>query len=204
MSAAARFHIKTADLSTILPKAVGPVVGGLAGRAIGKQYPALGTEMGTILGGMGGNIGGLLLEEKMEAANNPQVPPGAPYAMDPSSNDIPAWALQGAQMLSPHMKTSGAMDWVLGEVPGASVVQRGMRSHNGGLGEAGRAFAGLSGGGVAGGLAGLGVGKALEHFTGPVNVPLVNLPLHELLAGIGGSVGATKGLRHLSPENQGA
>lgn len=199
---ASRFHIRHADLSTILPTAVGPVVGGLAGRALGKQYPAIGAELGTIFGGMGGNIGGQLIKEKLES--NSDIPPGAPYAIDPSSEDIPPWALQGAQMLQPHMKTSGAMDWILGEVPGASVVQRGVRSHNGGLGEAGRAFAGLSGGGVAGGLAGLGAGKAIELFTGPINVPLVNLPLHELLAGVGGSVGATKGLRRLSPENQGA
>lgn len=198
MSAASRFYVKSADLSTILPTAIGPVVGGLAGRALGKQYPALGTELGTVLGGMGGNIGGQLVKERIE---DTQVPPGAPYALDPTSEDIPPWALQGARLLQPHMKQAGAMDWILGEVPGASVAQRGL---SGGLGEAGRAFLGMSGGGVAGGLAGLGVGKAIERFTGPVNVPLVNLPLHELLAGVGGSVGATKGLRRLSPENQGA
>ncbi len=198
MSAASRFHAKHADLSTILPTAVGPVVGGLAGRAIGSRVPALGTELGTILGGMSGNIGGQLVKEKIQES---QVPPGAPFAVDPTTQDIPTWTLQGALMLQPHMKAAGAMDWILGEVPGAVPVQRGV---SGGLGEAGRAFAGMSGGGVVGGLAGLGLGKAIEHVTGPVNVPLVNLPLHELLAGIGGSVGATKGLRHLSPENQGA
>lgn len=198
MSAAQRFHIKTADLASILPAVAGPAIGGFAGRALGSRYPMLGTELGALIGGVSGGVGGKLLEEKYK---DHQVPPGAPYAVDPTSDDIPAWALQGAHMLQPHMKSASAMDWVLGEIPGASVAQRGMR---GGLGEAGRAFAGMSGGGVAGGLAGLGVGKALEHFTGPVNVPLVNLPLHELLAGIGGSVGATKGLRHLSPENQGA
>jgi len=198
VSAASRFHVKQADLASIFPAVAGPAIGGFAGRAIGAKYPAIGPEVGALIGGISGGVGGQLVKEKVE---DTQVPPGAPYALDPTATDIPMWALQGAQLLQPHLKQGNAMDWILGEVPGANVVQRGM---SGGMGQAARAFAGMSGGGVAGGLAGLGLGKAIEGFTGPVNVPLVNLPLHELLAGIGGSVGATKGLRHLSPENEGA
>ena len=194
MTGAERFFAKTASLASIFPMVAAPAVGGYAGRAIGARYPTIGPELGALIGGVGGGVGGQLLRERVE---NSSIPPGAPYAIDPTSADIPSWALQGAQMLQPVLKQSNAMDWVLGEIPGGNVVQRGV---TGGPGQAARAFAGSALGGVPGALLGLGAGKAIEHFTGPVNVPGLRIPLHELLAGVGGTVGATKGLQRLAPE----
>lgn len=198
MSAAERFYVKTASLASILPSVAGPAVGGFAGYNVGGRFghPELGALLGTISLGTAGK----LLVEKVEQAQEqqPQMPPGAPYAIDPTAVDIPPWALQGAQMLQPLMKQSSAMDWILGEVPGANVVQRGMTQ---GLGGAGRAFAGMALGGVPGSLLGMGVGKGIEHLAGRnINIPGIRITLPELLAGLGGTIGATKGLQHLAPE----
>lgn len=202
-----RFLIKRADLSSILPAVAAPALGGFAGRMIGSRFGS--PDVGMLLGGISGGTIGQLFKEKAEADRDaaalaaPPVPPGAPYDLDASSADIPPWALQGAQMVQPQMQqpmkqASSAGDWVLGEVPGALPIQRGI---HGGLGQAGRAFAGMSLGGVGGSLAGLGVGKGIEHLIGhPVNVPGVNISLHELLAGVAGTIGATKGLQRLAPE----
>jgi outer membrane lipoprotein SlyB len=195
MTGPERFFAKTANLASIFPMVAAPAVGGYAGRAIGARYPGIGPELGALIGGVSGGVGGQLIRERVE---NNNVPPGAPYALDPTSADIPPWALQGAQMLQPVLKQSSAMDWVLGEIPGGNVAQRGV---TGGPGQAARAFAGSALGGVPGALLGLGVGKGIEHFTGPINVPGLRIPLHELLAGLGGTVGATKGLQHFAPES---
>lgn len=196
MSAASRFHIKSATLASIFPAVAGPAVGSFAGRAIGAKYPAIGPEVGTLIGGIGGGVGGQLIREQVENAQ--AMPPGAPYALDPTAQDIPTWALQGAQLVQPLLKQSGAADWVLGEVPGGNVLQRGLSQ---GLGGAGRAFAGMTLGGVPGSLLGMGAGKGIEHLLGhPVNIPGVGITLPELLAGLGGTIGATKGLQHLAPE----
>lgn len=195
MSPIDRFLVKDASLAGIFPAVAAPAVGGYAGRVLGARYPAIGPELGAVIGSVSGGVGGQLIRERVE--NDASVPPGAPYAIDPTSADIPPWAIQGARMLQPMLKQSGAMDWVLGEVPGGNVVQRGI---SGGPGQAARAFAGMSLGGVPGALLGLGAGKLIEHFTGPINVPGVRIPLHELMAGVGGTIGATKGLQHLAPE----
>lgn len=195
MTGVERFFTRTANFASVFPAVAGPALGGYAGRAVGARLPVIGPELGMLLGGISGGVSGKLLEEQIK---NNAVPPGTPYAIDSTSADIPSWALQGAQMLQPVLKQSSAMDWVLGEVPGGNVVQRGV---SGGLGQAGRAFAGSALGGVPGALLGLGVGKGIEHFTGPINVPGLRIPLHELLAGVGGTVGATKGLQQLAPES---
>ncbi len=197
MSNAARFHIKTADLASIVPAVAGAPIGAFAGRAIGSRLlgPTHGPDIGTLIGGIGGGIGGQLIKEKVEESD---MPPGAPYALDPTAQDIPTWALQGAQLVQPLLKQSSAMDWVLGEVPGGNVVQRGLTQ---GLGGAGRAFAGMTLGGVPGSLLGMGAGKGIEHLLGhTVQVPGLGISLPELLAGLGGTIGATKGLQHLAPE----
>lgn len=196
----ARFRIKTATFGTIFPAVAGPAVGGFAGRAIGAKYPTIGPEVGALVGGITGGVGGQLARETLEAQQD-QIPPGAPYAIDSTAEDIPPWALQGASMLRPLLKQSGAMDWILGEVPGGNIAQAAAGAPAGQrLQHAGRAFAGMAGGGVPGALLGLGAGKAIEALAGPVNVPLANIPLHELLAGLGGTIGATKGFRHMVPE----
>lgn len=194
----ARFRIRHATLGSILPAVAGPALGGFAGRAVGLKYPAIGADLGALVGGISGGVGGQLARETIEHQG---PPPGAPYAIDSTINDIPPWALQGANILAPLLKQSGAMDWVLGEVPGGNVAQAAAAAPAGQrLQHAGRAFAGVAGGGVPGALLGLGAGKAIEALTGPVNVPLANMPLHELLAGLGGTIGATKGFRHMVPE----
>ena len=194
MTSVEKFFVKTSNLAGIFPAVAAPAVGGFVGRAIGSRYPGVGPELGALIGGIGGGVSGQMIREKIE-----NVPPGAPYAIDPTADDIPSWALQGARMLQPTMKQGSAMDWILGEVPGGNVVQRGI---TGGPGQAARAFAGSALGGVPGALLGLGVGKGIEHVLGrQINVPGVRIPLHELLAGIGGTVGATKGLQNLAPES---
>lgn len=197
----ARFRIKQATLGSILPAVAGPAFGGFAGRALGAKYPAVGAEMGALLGGVTGGVGGQLARETIEKQ---APPPGAPYAIDSTMNDIPPWALQGASILAPLLKQSGAMDWVLGEVPGGNIAQAAAAAPGGQrLQHAGRAFLGAAGGGVPGALLGLGAGKAIEHLLHRpegLNVPLANIPLHELLAGLGGTIGATKGFRHMVPE----
>lgn len=189
-----RFYIKTANLATVFPAVAGPAVGGFTGRVLGAKYPALGVELGSLLGSVGGGVGGQLLRERLEQGD---VPYGAPYAMDPGS-DIPPWAIQGARLLQPALKQGSALDWILGEVPGGNVIQRGLTQ---GVGGAGRAFAGMSLGGVPGSMLGLGVGRGVERLVGrKIEIPGLHITLPELLAGLGGSVGATKGLQRLAPE----
>lgn len=208
--ALARFGVvKQADLLSIIPSVAAPALGGYLGRALTH-----GSDVGTLLGGITGGVAGQYYREELPKWRGQQsgIPAGAPYAIDPSTENIPPWALQGAQLLQPAMnqsgsKTSGALDWILGEVPGGNVVQRGIKGFREGglgrgLGQAGKAFAGMTGGGVPGALLGLGLGKGIEHLTGHgstgVNIPLVNIKLHELLAGLGGTVGATKGLQYMT------
>jgi hypothetical protein len=97
------------------------------------------------------------------------------------------------------IKQAGASDFILGEVPGGSVIQRGIA---GGPKAAAKAFAGSAIGGVPGALAGMGAGKLIQHLAHhgrPINVPGVGITLPELLAGVGGTIGAVKGLRHFAP-----
>jgi len=55
---------------------------------------------------------------------------------------------------------------------------------------------GQVGGGIAGGAVGYGTGLLLKHLLGrDPNVPLVNFPLSHLFAGLGATMGATKGFQ---------
>lgn len=196
---AERFKIRVASFSSIFPSVAAPALGGFVGRTIGKRLGA--PELGMMLGGIAGGTTGQLIKEKIEAAEDmPQVPPGAPYAIDPSMADIPPWALQGAQLLQPQLKQSAAehespFDVVMGEVPGANPIMDGLKhGPKAGL----KAFGGMVAGGVPGGLVGTLGAKGIEHLVGhQIRVPGINMSLSDLLGSVGGAVGATKGLRYM-------
>lgn len=195
---AERFMIRTASFGSILPAVAAPALGAFGGRALAPSLK-MSPELGALLGGItGGTVGGLV-KETVEHRN--KMPPGAPYALDPTDSDIPSWALQGAQLLQPSMKQGNhdgrepISDVLLGEVPGAPVVQAAM---HGGPAGAARTFGGMAGGGlIGGGLGALG-GYGIEKLLGrQVNVPGVGLSLPDLLASVGGTIGSTKGLRYM-------
>jgi hypothetical protein len=208
-----RFGIKRADYLSLAPAIALPALGAYLGSRIGG--PSGAQRGGALAGSLVGGVGGLAVREKMphdlsehvHVGNEPPMPD-----MDPTMEDVPAWALEGARVLKQagilaHLfeKRAGFdPDVVIGEVPGAAPFQRGYegwKAHGPkhGLGQAGKAFAGMTLGGVPGALLGVGAGKAIQSLTGRRgNVPLVNLPLDDILGGLGGSIGALKGLRHFT------
>ncbi len=135
------------------------------------------------------------------------------YAIDDTMENIPHWAYEGARslkaagfldwVLGREKTAEGAADFILGEVPGALPFQQGRQAYKRhglghGFAQGGKSFLGMAAGGVPSALLGLGVGKGIERLTGHkggLNVPGVNLSLSEILAGLGGSIGAVKGSR---------
>jgi len=199
-----RFKIRVASFASVFPSVAGPAVGGFAGYNLGARFKH--PELGALLGTLSMGTAGKLLGEKVHDAEEETasaVPPGAPYALDASSQDIPAWALQGAQFMQPQLKQGSEgrepmSDVVMGEVPGyvpvRDAVEGGPRA---GL----RSFGGMAMGGIPGGLIGTGLARGAEHlFHGgrPLNVPGLNMSLSDLLGSIGGAVGATKGYRYMN------
>lgn len=188
------FKIKTASFASVFPSVAGPAVGGFAGRVIGSKFKQ--PDLGMLLGSITGGTTGQLLKEKAEGA----VPPGAPYSLDPTDQDIPLWALQGAHMMQPHMKRGahegGVRDVVLGDLGGPIYpLAQGIRNQN--LGGAMKGILGQGAGVVGGGLAGHGAGLLLDKLIGhQVNVPGVNIPLSTLLSGLGATIGSVKGLEY--------
>jgi hypothetical protein len=192
---------KSASFASIFPAVAAPAIGSFAGRAIGSRFKQ--PDLGMLLGGITGGTTGQLLKERVEEAEDAQaVPPGAPYNLDASSQDIPSWALQGAQLLQPRMKQSFHApkrepigDVLKGEIPGYPVAEA-LVKH--GPGAAARTFGGMAGGGLVGGglgaLGAYGIEKLLGH---QVNVPGIGMSLPDLLASVGGTIGATKGLRYM-------
>lgn len=86
---------KIADLSDLLPAVALPALGLYMGERFGGNP-------GKLIGGITGGVGGQLIRESMinaRAPKQPSIPPGAPYAIDPSAQDIPPWALGGAHIL---------------------------------------------------------------------------------------------------------
>lgn len=188
---AARFG-KQASLASILPQVAGPVLGGYAGRALAAR---LGSKSG--LGEALGTIGGLTMGRYF-TEGDPQPSAAYPYTLDPTDQNVPIWALQGARALRPVMK-QGAIherpqDVILGEIPGYSTIE-GYR-HSGAPGAL-KGTLGQVGGALGGGAAGYGAGALLAHMLGrDVNVPLVNMPLSHLIAGLGATIGGAKGFQH--------
>lgn len=107
-----RFGVKRASLATILPSVALPAIGAFAGRRISADR-----DLGGLLGGVAGSVAGQeikeLVEHRQQRLQQYQqqmmasgVPMGSPYAIDSSTQDIPAWALQTAQYLRPSLKLS--------------------------------------------------------------------------------------------------
>lgn len=189
-----RFLRKQADLSTILPAVAGPAIGGFAGRAIGGRYNA--ENLGAMLGGITGGVTGQLLKENIEQKKTPDaIPPGAPYALDATAADIPAWALQGARLL----KQSSQLSSILGADLGGSpyTVYEGVRDKLPGK-QIAKNVVGQGAGILGGGLAGHALGGAIDKFVGaPIRGPF-GVPLPTLLAGLGATIGNVKGLEFAS------
>lgn len=184
----ARFLRKQADLSTILPAVAGPAIGGFAGRAIGQRYGV--ENLGAMLGGITGGVTGQLLKENLEQKQE-AMPPGAPYALDPTATDIPSWALQGARLL----KQSSQLSSILGADLGGSpyTVYEGVRDKLPAK-QIAKNVAGQGVGILGGGLAGHALGHALDNFVGrPLTGPF-GVPVSTLLAGLGATIGNVKGL----------
>ena len=182
---------KQASLASILPQIAGPMLGGYVGKGLAQRLG--GEELGQLMGTIGGMTAGKYLADDVLAPK--QTDQTAPYQNDPTSSELPPWMLRGAQYMRPLLKQSNDrwQDTVLGEIPGYSAVE-GYR-HSGPMGAL-KGTAGQVGGAVGGGLLGLGAGKLLSHFVGrDVNVPLVNMPLSHIIAGLGATVGGAKGFQ---------
>ena len=99
-----RFGVKNASLASILPTVALPALGAF----VGPRFMPHNEDLGRLLGGITGGVTGQgikeLVERHEQQASN--IPMGAPYAMDPTIQDIPPWALQGANYLRPSLKMS--------------------------------------------------------------------------------------------------
>ena len=105
-----RFGVKRASLATILPTVAFPALGAYAGRRFLHVNQDLGGMLGGITGGVAGQEIRELLEQRQQAQQQQSnMPMGAPYAIDPTMQDIPPWALQGASMLRPSLKLSALL-----------------------------------------------------------------------------------------------
>jgi outer membrane lipoprotein SlyB len=195
---------KSASFASIFPSVAGPALGGFGGRMLATKYH-MNPDIGMMLGGITGGTAGQLVKEKVEAAEDAAVPPGAPYSLDATSQDIPPWALQGAQLLQPRLKQSAHgheepwWDIPAQEVPGFPVAQAAWQH---GPMQAAKTFGGMALGGGGGALVGKGLGMGLEHLLGMPKgnrIPLTGLSLSDLLAGLGGTIGGTHGMRLARP-----
>lgn len=200
--------------SMVDPGVMGSVLGGTTGalisKALSEKYPKMHFAVPIIASAIPALVGGSIgrsfgAQQNQQMQQQRQQPMGAPYAIDPTNDDIPDWAVAGARMLQPRMKQSNSntLDWLLGEVPGGNSVQYGVKGYNqGGVGQglrdAGKSFGAMSLGGLGASAAGLGAGKLIEHLAGrPIQVPLINESLPNTLAGLFGTIGATKALGHV-------
>lgn len=189
-----RFFLKTADIASALPMIALPAIGGYAGGRLGGRLlgPTHGPDLGKLIGGISGAVGGVALSD-----NNRQqgVPPGAPYALDPTDQDIPPWALQGAQMLQPLLKQGGHFGDVVGsDVMGAAwPVVEGVRKQES-PGQIAKNVGGQAVGTFGGGLAGHALGGLVDRAAGHQVMGPLGVPLSTLLAGLGATIGNVKGL----------
>jgi hypothetical protein len=199
-----RFGIKHADFASLAPAIALPALGAF----LGKRYFG---DIGQLVGGVSGGLSGQLLREQLAQRGGSGVPdlnmmsqpfaaqPSQPYTIDPTTEDIPPWALQSARAMAPTLKqgaeTEGLKDVVLGDVGGPLYpLVEGMRKHD--MRQAVRGIGGQAAGVAGGGLAGYGTGLLLNHLLGHnINVPGVNIPLSTILSGLGATIGGVKGLQ---------
>lgn len=191
-----RFLIKTASLASILPAAAGAPLGALGGRALAQRFN-ISPETATMLGGITGATLGGLVKEKVEEAQDTKetMPPGAPYALDATSAEIPPWAVQGARLLQPAMKQAGHFgDIIGGDLGGlAWPVASGLKSQAP-AGDIMRDVAGQGLGTLGGGLVGHAAGGLIDKAVGHEVMGPLGVPLSALLAGLGATIGNVKGL----------
>lgn len=141
-----------------------------------------------------GTLVGRQLGSAANRSQQQQVPAGAPYALDPTDQDIPDWALQGARMLKNSAAPDRWWDVLLGENPAYPFVEGGRDGR--GWGGALKGGLGSVAGGMAGAGAGLLAGKGVAALLGKdPNVPLIGMPLSHIIGGLGGTIGATKGFQ---------
>lgn len=190
--------IREASLAGILPAAAGAPLGALGGRALASRF-RVSPDTGAMLGGITGATLGGLIKEKVEDTTDAPIPPGAPYALDATSADIPPWALQGAQLLQPTMKQGGHLGPIVGgDLAGlAWPVAAGVHKRKP-AGDIARDVAGQGLGTLGGGLAGHLAGGVIDKLTGhsthnPLMVPGVGVSLSDLLAGLGATIGNVRG-----------
>ncbi len=185
-------------LASIFGGAGGAYAGSVLSEALLKHYkmsPHLERPLQAITTGAGA-----LLGKQLGTKEQPQqMPYGSPYALDPTDQDIPAWALQGTQFLRPLVKNAfaSALNVLMAEnplYPGYAGYQNG-----GGVGGAAKGMLGSAGGGLVGAGLGLAAGKGLAAVLGKdYNVPGINMPISHILSGLGGTVGATKALERVT------
>jgi len=190
-----RFGIKHADLASLLPAIALPALG----QFLGKRLHG---DVGQLIGGITGGIGGQLLRESLSP--NPANPPPSnlPYTIDPTTEDIPPWALQSAQALMPQMKQADHKTESVGDIIwpelGGPIVPAVQGYRHSGLRGAGKHVLGSSAGLAGGALAGHGMGLLLNHLLNHgqnINVPGINMNLSTILGGLGATVGGVKGLQ---------
>jgi len=197
-----RFMIKRGDILSILPAVAAPALGAFGGKALGAKFPsAIGENVGALIGGITGGVTGSLLKERAEKAEEAKaaIPPGAPYALDTTSADIPPWAIQGAQLLQPAMKQANHLGPIVGGDLAGLVWPVGAGIHaKRPAGDILRDVAGQGLGTLGGGLAGHLAGGLIDKYTGhtthnPLMVPGVGISLSDLLAGLGATIGNVRG-----------
>jgi hypothetical protein len=177
----------------------GGPLGGYLGYLIGSRYNK--PQLGAMLGGITGGVSGKLISEALAEPPAPPMPQpmplpmGAPFAIDPTSPDIPEWALRGSAALK-YASTDehgSVRDVILGDILGPlHPIIEGIRNKD--LGGALRGLAGQSLGVAGGGLLGYGAGKALGHLG--INPHVLGVPLDTILAGLGATIGGVHGLNY--------
>lgn len=170
----------------------GGPLGGYLGYLIGSRYNQ--PQLGAMLGGITGGVSGKLLAEALaEPPPPPAMPMGAPFAIDPTSADIPDWALRGPANLKYAYadEHGGVRDVILGDILGPlHPLIEGIRNRD--MAGALKGIAGQSLGVAGGGLLGYGAGKALEHLG--INPSIVGVPLSTVLSGLGATISGVRGL----------
>ena len=215
-------------LPAIALPAIGTFLGARAGgRWLGGNSQAAlrrSEDIGRLVGGITGGISGQVLRELASRHQSPDQastpipytgiqasqddplnglygddqPLGAPFDIDPSSKDIPPWALAGAQLIRPAIQAGktaalegeahGAQDVILGDIMGPGYpLMEGARED--GVPGALKHLAGSVTGTAAGGLLGYGLGQLLPHAS------IWGLPLSSITSGLGATIGGLKGLQ---------
>jgi hypothetical protein len=192
----------------LVPSIAGSVLGGglgahlgeIAGQNIGRLGLSAGladklqTPVRLLGSAMGASVG-KSIGDQVEKSRATDMPP-----VDPTVQDIPAWALSGASALRQDgglrlASHDNVRDLLLGEIPGYSAV-RGYQA--GGIpgaikGVAGQVIPAV----LAGGLTHM-AGKGLARLTGfDPRLPFTDMPLRDVATGTAATVAGTLGMQRL-------